>query len=273
MTAWWAVAIFRGRISGRSLEAWRVGKMRQLGALAALSSLLFLVPSVAAGYGGSFTRLVDVQTAHTLPRADYSLGVRVVPGGGVQIGFVVGATPYVSAGVSYGAANVIGSGEPDWDNEVEFELKVRLAEEYDVVPGLAIGYDSRGHGSQMPDGGYEKASQGIYLVAVKTATFSEFWEFHGGVARTLEVEKTSPDYFIGVSARFSQEFTVLAEYELGATRNADGSNDKTGYLNAGLRWVVAEELEINLYFRNLVGPSGSPELSSRALSFVFYDSF
>ena len=247
--------------------------MRQLGTLAALSSLLLLVPSVAAGYGGSMTRLVDVQTAHTLPRAGYSLGVRVAPGGGVQIGLAVGVTPYVSAGVGYGAGNVIGSGELDWDSEIAFELKIRLAEEYDIMPGLAIGYDSRGHGAQMPDGGYEKASQGIYVAAVKTAPFSEFWQFHGGIGRTLEIEKVRPDYFVGVSARFSQEFSVLAEYQFGTTRSDDGSDDKTGYLNAGLRWVFAEQLEIDFYFRNLVGPSDSPERSSRALSFVFYDSF
>ena len=54
---------------------------------------------------------------------------------------------------------------------------------------------------------------------------------------------------------------------------SDGSTEKTGYLNAGLRWVFAGQLEIDLYFRNLVGDSGSPERSSRALSFVFYDSF
>ena len=247
--------------------------MRQIGALAALSMLVLCVPSEAVGYGGSFTRLVDVQTAHSLPRAGYSLGVRAVPGGGVRTSFAIGVTHYVSAGVSYGAANVIGAGEPDWDNEVGFELKIRLAEEYDVVPGLTVGYDSRGHGSQMPGGGYEKASQGIYIVAVKTAPFSEFWEFHGGISRTLEIEKTSPDYFVGVSARFSEEFTLLAEYQLGTTRDEDGSDDKTGYLNAGLRWVFAEQLEIDFYFRNLAGPSGSPELSSRALAFVFYDSF
>jgi hypothetical protein len=247
--------------------------MRHLGALAALSSLLILIPSVAAGYGGSYVKLVDVQTAHTLPRAGYSLGVRVGPGGGLQTSFAVGATPYVTAGASYGALNVIGSGEPDWDSEVEFELKIRLAEELDFMPGLAIGYDSRGHGRHLDDGGYEKASQGIYVAAVKTAPFSEFWQFHGGVSRTLEVEKTEPDLFLGVSARFSQEFSVLAEYQLGATRDIDGETEKTNYLNAGLRWVFAEQLQIDFYFRNLVGPSGTPELSSRALSFVFYDSF
>ena len=247
--------------------------MRHIGALAALSLLLLLTRVPATGYCDSFTRLVDVQTAHTLPRAGYSLGVRVVPGGGVQTGFAVGVTPYVLAGVSYGAANVIGSGEPDWDNEIEFELKIRLAEEQDIVPGLAIGYDSRGHGLQTPDGGYEKASQGLYVVAAKTAPFSEFWQFHGGISRTLEMEKADPDLFLGISGRLSQEFSIVAEYQLGATTKEDGSSDKTGYLNAGLRWVFAEQLEIDLYFRNLVGPSGSPELSSRALSFIYYDSF
>ncbi|MEA3409163.1 MAG: hypothetical protein U9Q95_02335, partial [Candidatus Eisenbacteria bacterium] len=159
------------------------------------------------------------------------------------------------------------------NSEIEFELKIRLAEEYDIVPALAIGYDSRGHGTQLADGGYEKASQGIYVVAAKTAPFSEFWQFHGGISRTLEIDKTSPDYFVGLSARFSLEFSVLAEYQYGTTRDADGSDSKTGYLNMGLRWIFGEQLEIDFYFRNLVGPSDSPELSSRALSFVFYDSF
>jgi hypothetical protein len=247
--------------------------MRQLGALAALLLLLLLVPATALGYGDTFTRLVDVQTAQTLYRAGYSLGVRVGPGGGLRTGFAVGVTDYVLAGVSYGAGNVIGSGEPDWDDEVEFELKIRLAPEADIVPALAIGYDSRGHGAAVAGGGYEKASQGIYIAAAKTAPFSEFWQFHAGISRTLEFEKTEPDLFLGLTGRLSQEFSIVAEYQLGATRGDEGSDDKISYLNAGLRWVFAEQVEIDLYFRNLVGPSGSPELSSRALSFVFYDSF
>ncbi|MEA3408997.1 MAG: hypothetical protein U9Q95_01470, partial [Candidatus Eisenbacteria bacterium] len=140
------------------MVAWRVGKMRQIGALAALSLLLLLAPSMAAGYGDSFTALVDVQTAHTLTRGGYSVGVRAMPEGSVRTSFAVGVTPYILAGVSYGAANIIGTGEPDWNSEIEFELKIRLAEEYDIVPALAIGYDSRGHGTQLADGGYEKAS-------------------------------------------------------------------------------------------------------------------
>ena len=245
--------------------------MRQSRALAALLLVLALVPGQALAYGDSFTRLVDLQTAHTLPRAAYTLGVRVVPDGGLQTSFAVGVSPYVGVGVSYGAANVIGSGEPAWDDEVEFEIKIRLSEEFDIMPGLAIGYDSRGYGTHV-EGGYEKASEGIYLAFVKTLPFSEFWELHGGVSRTLELEKAKPDLFVGVTARFSLEFSVVAEYQLGVDSD-DDPDSKTGYLNAGLRWVFAEQLELDFYFRNLVGPSDSPELSSRSLAFVFYDSF
>jgi hypothetical protein len=246
--------------------------MRQLGALAALLLSLAAAPQASA-YGDYFTRLVDLQTAHTLPRAAYALGVRATPAGGLRTSFSVGVADFVTAGVSYGALNVLGTGDPDWDHEVEFELKIRLAEEYEAIPGLAIGYDSRGYGPQLPDGGYEKASEGLYLAAVKTAPFSEFWQFHGGISRTLEVEKVDMDFFLGATGRFSREFSVVGEYQYGATREEDGSEEKTGYLNLGLRWVFAEQIEVAFYFRNLVGESSSPDPQSRALSFTYYDSF
>jgi hypothetical protein len=247
--------------------------MRQLTALAALLLVLLLTPSVACGYGDSFTRLVDLQTANTLPRAAYALNVRVGPGGSMVTGMTLGVTSYVNVGVSYGAANVIGSGNADWDDEIEFEVKLRLAEEFDIMPGLSVGYDSRGYGSQVDEGGYAKASQGVYIAAVKTAPFSEYWRFHGGVSRTLELEKAEPDFFLGLTARFSEEFSVVAEYSLAEERKEDGETDKSGFLSAGLRWVFAGQLELDLLFRNLLGSSGSPEPSSRALALAFYDSF
>ena len=56
-------------------------------------------------------------------------------------------------------------------------------------------------------------------------------------------------------------------------RTGDPSTEKMGFLNFGLRWIFSERLELDLYFRNLTGPGGSPELSSRSIAFVFYDSF
>jgi hypothetical protein len=242
-------------------------------AVVALLAAVLAVPAGARAAGDEFLELVDVPTAHTLPRAAYTLGLRMLPEGGVLAGLRIGVTPYLQVGVSYGAGNVVGSGEPDWNDRVEFEAKLRLAEEQQVIPALAFGYDSRGYGKQMEDGGYEKASVGFYVVASKTLPFSDYWQLHAGVSRTLEEEHVKPDLFAGLTARLSQEFSVAAEYQLGADREDGSPSAKNGYLNAGLRWVFAGQLELSLHFRNLAGASGSPELGSRSVAFAFYDSF
>ncbi|MBD3347800.1 MAG: hypothetical protein GF400_01235 [Candidatus Eisenbacteria bacterium] len=234
---------------------------------------VLLVPTGALAAGEQFIDLVDVPSAHTLPRGAYSLGLRVVPDGGIIAGLRVGVTPYLQVGVSYGAGNVVGTGEPDWNDRVEFDIKLRLAEEQTVIPALAAGYDSRGYGSQLEDGGYEKASVGFHLTASKTLPFSEYWQAHFGVSRTMEEERVKPDLYAGATARFSQEFSVAVEYQLGDDRKDRSPGSKNGYLNAGLRWVFAGELELSIHFRNLTGRSGTPELASRSLAFVFYDSF
>ena len=242
-------------------------------ALTALAVLMGAAAAPAQVYGAPFVDLVDTPTAHTLPRAGYSLSVRVTPGGGVIGGVHVGVTSYVGVGLTYGAGNAIGTGEPDWNDRVEFDIKLRVADERQAIPAIAVGYDSRGYGAELEDGGYEKASVGVYIVATKTLPFSDYWQVSAGAARTLEMKKVRPDFFGGLTARFSQEFSVVAEYHLGIDRLHDDDDSKTSFLNAGLRWVFNDRLELDVYFRNLVGPSESPDLSSRSLEFVFYDSF
>jgi len=242
----------------------------------ALTALIVLMgASTTAGQtvGGPFTDLVDLPTAHALPRGGYSLSVRVAPGGDVIGGVRVGVTSYVGVGLTYGAGNAIGTGDPDWNDRVELDVKLRIADERQAVPALAVGYDSRGYGAELEDGGYEKASEGLYLVATKMLPFSDYWEVSLGVSRTLERSKVRPDVFAGLTARFSQEFSIIAEYHLGVDRLHDDDDSKTSFLNGGLRWVFNGQLELDVYFRNLIGPSDSPELSSRSLQFVFYDTF
>ena len=44
-------------------------------------------------------------------------------------------------------------------------------------------------------------------------------------------------------------------------------------MNTGLRWFLAEKVQIDFMFRNLLGSEDSPELSSRSIAITFYDSF
>ncbi|MCD4691069.1 YjbH domain-containing protein [bacterium] len=242
-------------------------------ALAALSVLFMAAPSTGLAQSDQCVQLVDFPSAYGLPKGVYSLGMRIVPAGGVIAGVKVGITDYLLLGVSYGAGNVVGSGEPDWDDRIEFDIKLRFADEAAAIPALAIGFDSRGYGRQLDDGEYEKTSAGFHISAAKTMPFSEYYTLHAGLSRTLDREKAKPDIIIGASVQLSQEFTVILEYEWGLERDSDEPTGTSGYLNLGLRWVFANQIEVDLYFRNLVGPSGSPELNSRAIGFVFYDSF
>ncbi len=247
--------------------------MLRIWAVAALSVLLVAAPSAGQAQSDYPVRLVDFPTAYGMPRGVYSLGMRIVPAGGVIAGLGVGVNDYLLVGISYGAGNVVGSGDPVWDDRVEFDVKLRFAEEATAIPEMAIGFDSRGYGRQLEDGEYEKSSPGFYITAAKTMPFSEYYTLHAGLSRTLDQDRAKPDVIIGATARFSQEFTAILEYEWGLERDSDEPEGSSGYLNVGLRWVFADQIEIDLYFRNLVGPSGSPELNSRAIGFVFYDSF
>ncbi len=235
--------------------------------------VLLAVPSAGRAQSGYPVRLVDFPTAYGMPKGVYSLGMRVVPAGGVIAGLGIGVTDFLTVGISYGAGNVVGSGEPEWDDRIEFEAKLRFAEEATAIPTMSIGYDSRGYGRQLADGEYEKSSPGFYLTAAKTMPFSEYYTLHVGLSRTLDQDRAKPDIIVGATARLSQEFTAIVEYEWGLERDPDRPEGSSGFLNVGLRWVFADQIEIDLYFRNLVGPSGSPELNSRAIGFVFYDSF
>jgi hypothetical protein len=236
--------------------------------------LVFLaLSSPAVAFDGRFPQMVDLPTAYSIPKAAYSVGARIGPHGAFIGGLRVGITDYLCVGVSYGALNVIGTGDPDWQDRVEFDIKVRLADENEGPLGLAIGFDSRGYGDQREGGGFEKASPGLFAVASRTLPFSEHWAGHGGISRTLEQERARPDLFLGVSGRFSQEFSVSAEYEFPLDADDEEEDAGAGYLNAGLRWFFVDTVQIDFMFRNLVGGEDSPELSSRAIAFTFYDRF
>jgi hypothetical protein len=247
--------------------------MRKHFVAATVAAVVAAWPATGLALEEHFEQLIDTQSAHTLPRAAYSLGMRVVPNGGVLLGLRVGIAPYLHVGLSYGAENVVGSGDPVWNDRVELEVKLRVAEDgqFGPVPSIAVGYDSRGFGRQLPDGSYEKPSQGLYVAASKTLPFSEYWQAHAGLSRTLELEQAKPDFFLGVTARLSQEFSLIVEYQL--TAEAEDRQSKAGYLNAGLRWLFVGQFEIDLYFRNLTSSSDTTELSSRSIAFAFYDSF
>jgi len=247
--------------------------MLRRAALAVLALLSLVVVAPAVELDGRFPELADLPTAHTVPRATYSIGARLAPGGTLVGGIRVGVTDYLYLGVSYGARNVVGLGRPDWESRVEFDAKVRIARQGNAPVGLALGFDSRGYGRQFDSGAFEKASPGLFLVASREFPFSEHWEWSAGITRTMEERRARPGFFGGVSARFSQEFSVITELQANARTMTEEGESTTAYLNAGLRWFFAKKVQLDFLLRNLTGSRNSPEPSSRSIAFIFHDSF
>ena len=67
----------------------------------------------------------------------------------------------------------------------------------------------------------------------------------------------------------SEDVSLLVEYEL--ARN-DGS-DEVGYLNAGARWVVAPQLKLSIFFKNVLQRGMDEPEPSRELAVVYTEEF
>jgi hypothetical protein len=197
--------------------------------------------------------LVDVPTAHTLPRAAYDVGFRIYPEGALT-GVNVGLKEWLTVGFAYGGQNVIGYGAPDWNREVGFRVKLNLIEEDLSRPTLSVGYDSQGLGNRE-DGRYDVKSKGFYAVASKGYDILGPTVLHGGVNFSLEDEDDSDlDFFVGAEKILRPEITLVGEWDAATNDNQPHarSGKGAGFVNLGLRFLFADGLEIQFGFRDVL---------------------
>ena len=199
--------------------------------------------------------LIDMPTAQTLPRGAYDVALRLFSGGSAVAGARVGLIDAFTFGFSYGGAEILASGEPDWNPRVEFYAKLRLVRE-STIPGIAIGYDSQGYGKYDEDlDRYEIKSRGFYASADKTWSLGGFLSLHGGMGYSLEDddEDDSPTFWVGMQKSLGNPVTLLLEYDLALNDdNGDGQYGRgKGYLNSGLAWAVTDAFSLEFALRNM----------------------
>jgi len=211
----------------------------------------------AAGPAASQTMpmrtLVDIPTAHTLPRAAYDMGFRVYPEGALT-SVNVGLKEWFTVGFAYGGQNIIGYGAPDWNPEVGFRVKLNLLEEDLSRPAVAVGYDSQGLGARR-DGRYDFKSKGFYAVASKGYDILGPAVLHGGVNYSLERRDDSDvTFFLGAEKILRPEITLVGEWDAATNDNQPNarSGKGAGYLNVGVRFLFAEGLEIQFGLRDVL---------------------
>ncbi len=249
-----------------------------------LLSLAFLLLTSISALSQNLAQQVEIQelidqpTAGSLEKGEYGFDLRFFPHGGAQTSLKAGLFDRFMIGVSYGAINVIGRGEPVWNELPGVLIKYRLFEETDL-PAVSIGFDSQGYGQYLKDSDrYEIKAKGLFVAASKNFSMSYLGTLglHGGINfNTFEDDDDrNLNGFVGFDKSINEQISLNAEYNLGLDdNNKYALGNERGYLNAGLRWVFAEQLGIEFNFKDILENQKDAAAVARELRITYVESF
>ena len=230
--------------------------------------------------------LVSIPTSGTLPRGAYTIEALLTKNGGFVPRIMIGLNNNFTLGMSFGIQNFIGEEKAEKNkNTPEVHLKYRVFEETESAPAILVGIDTQGFGPYIenaeyktgidPQGEttfetreinrYEQKAWGIYAVASKNWRALGNLGFHVGINRNTFERKDndkSINYFFGLDKELNRSFSLLLEYNAALNDGEEHSASDPdlegltigkgkGFLNAGLRWTIAENLLIEVNFKDI----------------------
>jgi len=245
--------------------------------LAAFSVSTFAQGTAGEGAKYEYRSLVDMPTAGILEKGFVGTTTDILPAGVVIARLEVGVFDNVSFGISYGGANIIGAGSPDWYKLPGVNIRFRLFDESVSMPAISMGFDSQGKGVYFDSTSrYAIKSPGFYAAVSKNFQFLGFLSLHGTVNYSLETK--DGDNFINLSAGFEKtignNFSLIAEYDFAFndnTTNVYGNGN--GYLNLGVRWAMGDGFTLGFDLRDLLdNKKWNPSTADRALKIEYIKS-
>ncbi|NNE43586.1 MAG: hypothetical protein HKN12_05220 [Gemmatimonadetes bacterium] len=226
------------------------------GLVLAGAALLALVPAAGRAQVQTPARhVVDTPTAGTSPVGAFETRTKAFPGGGLEVRVDIGLTHWLSLGGSYGGLQIIGDGDPDWNPEPGFAVKLRVMQETFFLPAVAVGVDTQGGGYwDSARDRYQFQSRGIYAVASKNYAWYGDLTFHGGLNRSLEGSDENINPFLGMEKSIAGLWAISLEYDSALNDNRDdGAYGKgRGYLNGALSWDVSPQMEVRFVVRDML---------------------
>ena len=105
---------------------------------------------------------------------------------------------------------------------------------------------------------------------------------HFGINRTLEVEDGDDDLNIlfGIDKEINRDFVIMFEYDAMLNDNDDEYDYEDlslgrgiGYLNAGLRWAIADNLLLELNFNDINRNQKISETAHREFKILYSKKF
>ena len=255
--------------------------------------------------------LVSIPTSGTLPRGSYTVETLLTKNGGFVPRLMVGLNNNFTIGMSFGIQNFIGEDKPEKNKDIpEVHLKYRIFEETELRPAFLVGIDTQGFGPYIQNAEYktglinipetdtdesiglreinryEQKAWGIYAVLSKNWLALGNLGFHVGVNKNTFERKDndkSINYFFGIDKELNRSFSLLLEYNAALNDGEEymGTDDLEGltigkgkgFLNAGLRWVVAENLLIEVNFKDIMLDDGPDDYMNREVKIMYSEKF
>jgi len=232
--------------------------------------------------------LVSIPTAGTLPKGSYTLELLLQNNGGILPKLGVGLTDHFTIGMSFGVQRFIGEERTEVSKPTpEVQVKYRIFDETESYPALVIGLDTQGRGDYNDEKGlnrYDQKAWGVYLVSSKNWNLLGDFGLHLGISKnTWENDDNDEDLdiFFGLDKALNRDFALMVEYDVALNDDQDTTNDLgditfgkgQGYLNAGLRWVVAPNLMLELNVNNVTLNHDRADYSNREVKIMYSASF
>jgi len=240
-------------------RVWRAAR------LAALAGALVVA---AAGAQEDFvpegeTYCIDNPSAWTRLRGEYAAGIGVEP---FVVRGEIGILDYLTVGVSYGGADVFGTATPTMNPRPGFQAKFRITNGGPIMPAVAVGYDDQGHGKyydfnprypgqNLDYDRYQFKAKGFYLVLSQEIEVLGALGLHLGVSYNVIEDKDDgdPDVYGSLEKSLGPHLMLLGTYSMGLNDDApDSLGSGYGYLDAGVRWSVTPNFNLEFRFTNLL---------------------
>ena len=248
-----------------------------------LSSILILAATAAFAQGTAGTNakyeyryLIDMPTAGILQKGYVGVTSDVLPEGVLIERLEVGVFDNISFGISYGGANLIGAGTPQWYKYPGVNIRFRVINESVGFPALTFGFDSQGKGVYFDSTSrYAIKSPGFFGAMSKNFAFMGYLSFHGTVNYSLE-SKDGEDFVdlsVGCEKTIGPSVSLIGEYDFAFNDNSSRYGAGNGYLNVGIRWAIGDGFTLGFDLRDLLdNKKWSPSSADRALRIEYIKS-
>jgi hypothetical protein len=238
----------------------------------------FCGPALAQGSAGSDAKLeprylIDVPTAGILAHGAIALDMDFFQNGGLLTGLSVGLFNRVMLGLSYGGESLIGTDAANWNKSPGFAIKVRVIEETEFIPAIALGFDSQGKDFYVDRyDRYSIKSMGLYGVLSKNYEAWGDLSLHGGVNYSFERDDgdDDPNLFVGIDKSIGPVADLLAEYNLGWNdSNHDALGRGRGYLDFGIRTSLGGGLTIGFNLKDVLRNQQDVSIGTRTVKIEY----